>query len=138
MEAIQFSDFLAGANGFLMHFVSALALTGLFAFCYVWITPYAEFKLIREGKTAPALAFGGAVLGFVLALSAAIANSVSYWDMLLWALMALIVQVSLFWSVAAAFADLCRRIAEDELGSAILLAALSLAVGILNAACMSY
>nr|WP_256361486.1 DUF350 domain-containing protein [Methylomonas koyamae] len=43
-----------------------------------------------------------------------------------------------FVGVRLAFADLCERIAADETGSAILLAGISLAAGLLNAACMSY
>jgi putative membrane protein len=138
MESINMSDLLAGANGFFLHFAAAVALTGVFAFCYLWITPYAEFKLIREGKTAPALAFSSALLGFVLALAGAIANSVSFADMLVWAGVALFVQMLVFAGLNLAFADLCRRIADDELGAAIILAGFSLAAGLLNAACMTY
>lgn len=138
MESINLTELLAGANGFFLHFVAAAALTGLFALCYLWITPYAEFKLIREGKTAPAVAFSAALLGFTLALAGAIANSVSFADMLVWAAIALFVQVLVFVGLRLAFADLCRRIADDQLGPAILLAGLSLAAGLLNAACLSY
>lgn len=138
MEFIHLNELLAGANGFFLHFLTALALTGLFAFCYLWITPYAEFKLIRDGKTAPALAFSAALLGFVLALSGAIANSVSFIDMLIWAGVALLVQTLVFAGFRLAFADLCKRIADDELGPAIVLAGFSLAAGLLNAACMTY
>ncbi|WKJ89238.1 DUF350 domain-containing protein [Methylomonas montana] len=138
MESINLTELLAGANGFFLHFVAAAVLTGLFALCYLWITQYAEFKLIREGKTAPAVAFSAALLGFTLALAGAIANSVSFADMLAWAAIALFVQVLVFVGLRLAFADLCRRIADDQLGPAILLAGLSLAAGLLNAACMSY
>jgi putative membrane protein len=138
MESINPTDILAGANGFFLHFATAVILTGLFALSYLWITPYAEFKLIREGKTAPALAFSAALLGFVLALAGAISNSVSFVDMLIWAGVALFVQVLVFAVLRIAFADLCRRIADDELGPAIILAGFSLAAGLLNAACMTY
>jgi heme A synthase len=75
MESMNPTDILAGANGFFLHFAAAIILTGLFALSYLWITPYAEFKLIREGKTAPALAFSAALLGFVLALAGAVCAS---------------------------------------------------------------
>ncbi|MCQ8116520.1 DUF350 domain-containing protein [Methylomonas rosea] len=138
MESLDLTHILAGANGFFLHFVAAAALTGLFAFCYLWITPYAEFKLIREGKTAPAVAFSAALLGFVLALSGAVANSVSFIDMLIWAGIALFLQVLVFVGLRLAFADLCKRIADDELGPAIVLAGFALAAGLLSAACMTY
>ena len=62
MEVTDMAELLAGANGFFLHFVAAVGLTALFAWCYVWITPYAEFELIKQGKTAPAIAFSGAIL----------------------------------------------------------------------------
>lgn len=138
MEALHLNEILAGANGFFLHFLAAVLLSVLFGFCYLQITPYAEFKLIRAGKTAPAVAFSGALLGFVVALAGAIVNSVSFLDMLVWAGVALLVQILVFAGVRLAFADLCQRIADDELGSAILLASLALAAGLLNAACMTY
>jgi len=138
MESMNPTDILAGANGFFLHFSAAIILTGLFARLYIWITPYDEFKLIREGKIAPALTFSAALLGFVLALAGAISNSVSFVDMLIWAGVALFVQVLVFAGLRIAFADLRRRIADDELGPAIVLAGFSLAAGLLNAACMSY
>lgn len=138
MEFFNQAGLASGANSFFLHFATAVALTGIFACCYLWITPYAEFKLIKEGKTAPAVAFSAAVLGFALALAGAIANSVSLADMLVWSGFALFVQVLVFFGLRIAFADLCRRIAADELGPAIVLAGFSLATGILNAACMSY
>jgi len=138
MDASQLQDLLAGANGFFLHFIAAAGLTGVFALIYLWLTPYPEFQLIREGKTAPAIAFGSAVLGFVIALSGAIANSVSFLDMLVWAGVALLVQTLVFVGLKSAFADLCVRIANDQIGPAIVLASLSLAAGLLNAACMTY
>jgi putative membrane protein len=138
MGSINPTDILAGANGFFLHFAAAVILTGLFARLYIWITPYDEFKLIREGKIAPALTFSAALLGFVLALAGAISNSVSFVDMLIWACVALFVQVLVFAGLRFAFADLRRHIADDELGPAIVLAGFSFAAGLLNAACMTY
>lgn len=138
MDSMNPTELLAGANGFFLHFIAALILTGLFAACYLWITPYAEFKLIRQGKTAPALAFSSALLGYTLALASAIGNSVSFLDMLLWSGVALFIQALVFVGVRLAFADLCQRIADDELGAAIVLAGISLSAGLLNAACMTY
>lgn len=138
MPTIDLAELAAATNGFVLHFLAAVALSALFGFCYLQITPYAEFKLIRAGKTAPALAFSGAVLGFALALAGAIANSVSFTDMLIWAGVAFFVQTLVFVGVRLAFADLCERIAGDEIGPAVVLAGFSLAAGVLNAACMSY
>lgn len=138
MDSIALTELLGGMNGFFLHFLAALLLAMLFSLLYVRITPYAEFRLIREGKVAPAVSFSGALLGFVIALASAIANSVSFPDMLIWAAVALVVQVGVFYVLRRCFPELCQSIAEDRLAPAILLGVLSLAAGILDAASMSY
>lgn len=135
---VKILEFLQNADYFFLHFVTAVALTAVFVVCYTWITPFAEFRLIKAGKTAPALTFCGALLGFVLPLSSAIANSVSYFDMVIWAVLALIVQIGVFFMVRSGLAGLCQKITDDELAPAVLLATIAIATGLLNAACMTY
>ena len=138
MNTVTIAESLEGANGFLLHFLVAVVLVALFSAIYVRITPYAEFRLIREGKVAPAISFSGALLGFVIPLASAIAHSISFLDMLVWSVVALVVQVLVFLVLRTCFSGLCRRIAADETAPAILLGVLSLAAGILNAASMTY
>lgn len=136
--AITIGESLAGFPGFLLHFAVALLLLGLFCIVYAGVTPYPEFKLIREGKVAPAISFSGAVLGFVIPLGSAIAESVSFVDMVIWALVALAAQILVFFALRFAFAGLVRDIADDRRGPAIFLGVMSVAVGMLNSACMTY
>jgi len=138
METATILESLAGLTDFFLHFVAALVLTALFCLVYLRVTPYHELRLIREGKTAPAISFTGALLGFVIPLSAAISLSVSFADMVVWALVALVVQILVFLALRACFSELARDIAEDRIAPAILLGGLSLAAGIVNAACMVY
>jgi putative membrane protein len=93
---------------------------------------------VREGKTAPAVSFGGAVLGFVVPLAGAIAHSVSFLDMVLWALVALVVQVIVFLVLRISLPGLVRDIEDNRIGSALVLAVFSTAAGLLNAACMTW
>ena len=138
MDSTTLADSLAGANGFFLHFLAAVVLVALFCAIYVRITPYAEFALIREGKVAPSVSLSGALLGFVIPLASAISQSVSFVDMLVWAVIALLVQVLVFLLLRCCLAGLCREIAADRLAPAILLGVLSLGAGILSAACMTY
>ncbi len=138
MNSVTLAESLGGINGFFLNFLAAVILVFLFSVLYVRITPYAEFRLIREGKVAPSVSFGGALLGFVIALASAITQSVSFLDMLVWSGVAFVVQVLVFLVLRVCFHDLCREIAENELAPAILLAVLSVAAGILNAASMTY
>jgi len=128
----------SGLAAFFGYFAASVVLLVLFCLVYLRVTPFAELSLVKEGKTAPAVSFGGAVLGFVLPLASAIAHSVSFLDMALWALVALVVQVVVFLVVKTCLSGLVHDIAEDRMGPAIVAAVFSLAAGILNAACMTW
>lgn len=102
------------------------------------MTPYNELILIREGNTSAAISFGGALTGFVLPLHSAITHSVGFMDMPIWAVIALLVQIAVFGSVRLIFRDLVRKIENNHIAAATLLASCSIAIGILNSACMTY
>ncbi|UXI67329.1 DUF350 domain-containing protein [Tahibacter amnicola] len=130
--------YLGGLPAFLSYFGVAVALLVLFCVVYVRLTPHAEFSLIKANKPAAATAFGGAILGFALPLHAAITHSISLPDLAQWGVVALIVQVLAFFAVRALFKDFPDRIARDELAPGIFSAAIFIAVGLLNAASMTY
>ena len=132
------ANYLGGVPAFLSYFAIGVALTLLFGFVYVRLTPHAEFALIKENKPAAAIAFGGSLLGFALPLHAAISHAVSLADCVLWGVVALIVQLFAFFAVRALIPDLPGRIARDERAAGIFAAAVSITVGLLNAASMSY
>lgn len=123
---------------FLTYFGTALFLTVLFAFIYAKITPYQEVRLIREGKTAAAYSMTGALLGFVIPLASAIVHSVSLPDMVVWGVVALVVQLATYFVVSRIFRNLSEEIAADRVGKGLFLGGVSVIVGILNAASMSY
>ncbi len=131
-------DSLSGLLDFCTYFGAALAYTAVFCTIYCKITPYDELKLIREGNSAPAISFAGALIGFILPLYSAITHSVGLIDMLIWALIAMIVQFAVFGMVRIMFRDLVNDIEQNRVGAATLLASFSLAIGILNAASMTY
>ena len=68
----------------------------------------------------------------------AIFNAQSLLDCVVWGLIALVVQILVYWLVRLAIPDLSRRIAEGRMAPAVLLGAASFAVGIVNAAAMTY
>lgn len=130
--------YLSGLPNFLAYFGVAILLLLVFAMVYSKLTPHHEFKLISENKPAAAIAFAGSLLGFVLPLYSAISHSVSLIDCVIWGLVAIIVQLITFFCLRLFIKDLSQRIARDEIASGIFVAASSVAVGLLNAACMSY
>lgn len=129
---------LTAVTKFLIYFGTALFLTILFAFIYAKITPYQEIKLIREGNTAAAYSMSGALLGFVIPLASAIVHSVSLLDMAVWGIVALVVQLTTYFVVSRVFSNLADEIRADRVGKGLFLGAVSVIVGILNAASMSY
>lgn len=129
---------LSGLLDFCKYFGAALGFVILFCLVYCKITPYNEFKLIKNGNTSAAISFGSALLGFVLPLYSAITHSVGFIDMLIWAMIAMLVQFTVFGSVRIIFKNLVRDIENNHTAGATLLAFCSISIGILNAACMTY
>ncbi|MGH8764334.1 MAG: DUF350 domain-containing protein [Burkholderiales bacterium] len=136
MDFIKFS--LSGFDEFLVYAGLAVAFVYMYMIAYLKITPYDELKLIKDGNVAAAISLSGAVLGFTLPLAAAILNSVHPWDMMLWALIAAMVQLLVYVAVRYTLLNVTRRIKEGQVATGIVLAAISVSAGILNAACMTY
>jgi putative membrane protein len=129
---------LRGVDDFLLHFAAAILLVCLFIFIYIHITPYREIALIRAGNQAAAYSLSGAFIGFVIPLATAIAQSVAFVDMLLWGGIALIVQLLAFVAVRVLVPSLAEDIPAGKLAQGQFAGAISLGVGILNAASMTY
>ena len=136
MEMI--SQSLAGLPSFLLYFALGITVFAAFLVVYSAVTPYDELVLIREGNVAAAISLGGAVLGFMLPLASAIAHSVGPVDMVVWGVIALVVQVVVYFLVARLVPRFVEAIRAGRVAGAALLAALAVATGILNAACMTY
>ncbi len=132
MASLQYVD------DFLIYLGLALALLAVFVWVYDRITPYRELELIRSGNTAAAIAYAGAIIGLALPLASAVAHSVNPVDMVIWGVLALAVQVLVYFLVRRLVPQLNDSISENKAAPAVLLAAISVAVGILNAACLTY
>ena len=130
--------FGGNALAFLLAFVAAGLFTVVFKLIYQWVTPYDEAKLIREGNVAAALALGGALVGYVLPLASALSNTVSLLEFCAWAALAGVIQIAAFTLVRLlAMKDVAARIERGDLAAGVYLLSISLAVGVLNAACMT-
>ena len=130
--------FLTGARDFALAFLAAGGFTLIFMALYRWITPHDEGALIRAGNPAAAITLGGAVLGYVIPLASALSHTVSLPEFVAWAALAAVIQIVTFWVIRqVALKDVSARIERGEMACAIYLASLSVAVGVLNAACMT-
>jgi putative membrane protein len=123
--------FAHGALAFLLAFGLAGGFALAFKYVYQWITPHNEKQLIREGNSAAAVVLGGALLGYVIPTH-------SLLEFAAWALLAGVIQIAVFWIVRrVALRDVSARIERGEMACAVYLLSISVAVGILNAACMT-
>jgi putative membrane protein len=130
--------FGAGALSFALAFLAAGGFTLIFKAIYRWITPHDEGALIRGGNMAAAVALGGALLGYVIPLASALAHTSTLPEFVAWAILAGVIQIATFWVVRrVALPDVSARIERGEMSTALYLLSISLAVGILNAACMT-
>jgi putative membrane protein len=136
MDFVKFS--LSGFDEFLIYAGLAIVFIYLFMIAYLWLTPYPELKLIKDGNVAAAISLSGAVLGFTFPLAAAIRNSVHPWDMMLWAVIAGLVQLIVYLAVRYTLINVTRRIPDGQVAAGIVLASISVSAGMLNAACMTY
>jgi putative membrane protein len=136
MDFVKFS--LAGFDEFLIYAGLAIAFIYLYMIVYLLITPYNELKLIKDGNIAAAISLSGSVLGFTFPLAAAIFQAVHPWDMMLWAVIAAVVQLLVYVAVRYSLLNVTRRIPDGQVATGIVLGAISVSAGLLNAACMTY
>ena len=136
METVVLS--FGGLPLFLAYLGTAVVLTLVYIVVYMWVTPHAEITLIRENNPAAALAFAGSLIGFCLPLANTIAGSVSLVDCAIWGLIALVVQILIYYAARVPMPKMSERIENGEMASGVWLGSASLAGGLLNAACMTY
>tara|TARA_B100000925_G_scaffold42818_1_gene27923 strand:+ start:2208 stop:2633 length:426 start_codon:yes stop_codon:yes gene_type:complete len=133
--AIQ--SFLSGIPFLLTHFGVTIVMLVVGAFIYIKITSHDEMALIRGGNNAAAVSLSGAILGLAIPLAFCMANSVNVYDIVIWGLVTLVIQLVTFWIIDLWLRDLSRKIEDGQVGTAILLASVKLAVASINAAAIS-
>jgi putative membrane protein len=130
--------FLSGLFAFAVYFMGAVGFCAAFCLIYSRVTRHDEFALIVEEQSASAaIAFGGSLLGFAIALAGAIHHTGSVPEFLMWAAVALVTQIVAYALARLAHPGLSRGIEENALSAAIWVAAVSISAGLLSAACMS-
>ena len=133
----ELSWLVAAFPNFVRYVVVGFALAGLFLWIYVLITPWREFRLIRAGNSAAAIALIGALLGFCLPLANTIAHSVSLTDVVLWALVALVVQVLVHVAMRLMLPGLKQAIEADQAAAGITAGGFAVCFGLISAACLT-
>ena len=127
--------------GFLGFFFTAIVLVVIFLYLYAIVTPYDDYKLIFEDNNlAASLGFGGAIIGVSIPLYSALVHSVSYIDFAIWGAIAILIQLVFAFVVTRLNGKYSfkTKISNGVISVGILMAFLSISIGLLNAGSMSY
>lgn len=126
-------NYLAALPQFLSTFLLAMLLLSVFWSIYTYLTSHDEIALLRQGNISTAIGLSGALAGFALPVCAAIFDSVSYGALIQWALVAMAIQIAIYVLIRLLLPELHDAINEDRPATSVLLAALSVIGGLLNA-----
>ncbi|WP_144654884.1 DUF350 domain-containing protein [Achromobacter dolens] len=122
---------------YLIYIVSALVMLGIFTAVYTTVTRYKEFELIRQGNIAAVLSYSGALVGFSFTLCSSIAIHASFVMFLVWGVAAMVVQLVVYAVVSRAIQGLHEAVEENNIAMGGLIGSISLAAGVVNAACLT-
>jgi putative membrane protein len=116
---------------------SALLMLAGFVFIYARVTRFDEWTLIHQGNPAAALSLGGAVLGFSCTLAFSIALHATWHLFILWGMAAMLVQLLAYTVLARTMRGMNQAIHDGNIAMGGTMGAVSLGVGIVNAACLT-
>lgn len=126
----------SGLPVLLAQFATALALLGLGWLCYMRLTPFHEFDLIRQGNTAAGVVVMGTLIALSMPIAATLASSHVVLDIVIWGLVALIIQLVTFLLTVRLIRDLPAMIEAGNIGAGLLVIGVQNAVAIINAGAM--
>jgi len=125
------------ASAYALHLLSGCALLAAFFVVYTKVTPFQEVALIRQGNAAAALSLSGAGVGFCLTVVSSILHNDTFWTFFMWSLAAMLVQTAVYAALTRMVPNMNEAIENNNVAMGGLMGALSLMVGMINAACLS-
>lgn len=128
---------LESLSYYLIHLLTGFVMLGVFMKVYMFMTPFDEMALINRGVTAAALSLGGATIGFSLTIASSIMHTESYVMFVIWGIAGMVVQLVSYLVLARVVPDLVAALEADNVAIGLLAGTFSIAVGLINAGCMS-
>lgn len=116
---------------FVAYLASSLLMLAAFTMLYLRVTPYDDVKDIHDGKVAPAIALGGAMLGFTFPLLMSSYLHASFWAFVVWSIIAGLVQLGVF---ALMYRLFPRVIETNNVAGSLIFAFTAACAGLMNAA----
>lgn len=133
---IAIQTFVKGFPDFLIHGGVTLALLMAGCIVHVILTPMKEMQLIRAGNVSAGISVGAVIVGLAVPMSACLATATSIYDILIWGVVAILLQLLAFRAADLLLRDLPKRIERDEVGAALVLAAVKIAAAMIMAAAL--
>jgi putative membrane protein len=118
-------------------FLVTLVLLGIGIAAYMAVTPFNERRLVRDGNAAAGVVVAGTLVALAIPLAATLASNVVALDIVLWGLVALVIQLATFVVAAALIRGLRGMIEAGNVAAALVLVGLEIAVALLNAGAMA-
>lgn len=112
-------------------------LLGIGVAVYQAITPFHERRLIGEGNVAAGVVLAGSILALAIPLAATLATSTVLADIIVWGLVALVIQLVTFLVITLVFRGLKAGVEAGNVAAGLGLAAAQIAVALLNAGAMA-
>ena len=130
----EIGAFVEAFPRFLLWTTSAGVMLLVASTIYVLLTPWKELALVKGGNASAGLALAGAIAGLAIPIASTLASSVSLLDLLIWGVIALLLQLIVYRLVDVVLRDIPQRIEQDQAGAAIVLIAAKLSSAIILAA----
>ena len=134
---LVFQSVLNGLPFLISHFLATCFIFFVGLWVYLKITPFDEFKLIKEGNLAASISLMGASLGIALPLSFCLSSSLNIIDIFVWGSISVLIQLLCYKLVDYILKDLPKRIEDGQISSSILLFSLKISISFINSAAIS-
>ena len=125
--------FVAGFPDFIIQLGVALGLFVASLVIYTLMTPHKELALIRAGNPSAALAYGGVIVGLAIPLGSCLEHSFGLFDLLIWGVVTLLIQLLAFRFADIFLRGLPRRIAEGDVEAAVFLMSIKIGLALIMA-----
>lgn len=120
-----------------LQFAVTLALLAVGAAIYMALTPFHERELIASGNVSAGIVLAGTLVALAIPLAATLATSRVTLDILVWGVVALVIQLVAFRLAALMIRNLREMIEQDNAAAACVLTGIQLSIALLNAGAMA-
>jgi putative membrane protein len=131
---VVLQSLIAGFPVLLLHFSVALSLWLASTVIYFYLTPLKKLEMIKQGNVAVGIVGSSVCISLGLPLAFCLSGSINVWDIVIWSIPVLLIQILIFMVMRAFIQDLPAKIAGGNIALALLVASVRLTSAILLSA----